>query len=218
MWAVCLIFFLLVFVICHTASVDALNWDTLEAKNLSKKKKEQRWEREGGGWGEREGWKEKCGNPDRWAVSCWTSLHLSHLFTPVLIKSTEMRIFPSCATYFPPRSPLPASLPCCTWVQVGWCQRPLISPPHCQLLMRVSQGGATTFASHYELLMRSIRERPWPRPAAISYCSLYLLHTDTQTVHIQTCRHILLHMHTYHLLTMKLYLSQIKSSCFLIYL
>lgn len=47
-------------------------------------------------------------------------------------------------------------------------------------------------ASHYELLMRSIRERPWPRPPAISHCSLYLLHAETRTVHIQACRRTLL--------------------------
>lgn len=112
-------------------------------KTKTKKSRDER-ERGRDGWGAREGWKEKCGNSDRWAVSCWTSLHLPHLFTPVLIKSTEMRIFPSRATYFPARSPHAASIPCCTWVQVGWCQRPLISPPRCQLLMRVSQGGART--------------------------------------------------------------------------
>ncbi len=162
-------FFFFLFLSSVTPPVWMLWIGTLWKPRIYLKKKRAEM-REGGRWTGRErgGWKEKCGNPDRWAVSCWTSLHLSHLFTPVLIKSTEMRIFPCRATYFPPRSPLPASLPCCTWVQVGWCQRPLISPPRCQLLMRVSQGGATTFASHYELLMRSIRERPWPRPAAIS--------------------------------------------------
>lgn len=145
MWAVRLIFFFpLVFVVCHTATVDALNWDTRRSQKFSFFKKEHRWGREGS-WGmERKGWGEKCGKPDRWAVSCWTSLYLPHLFTPVLIKSTEMRISPSRATYFPPRSPLAAPLPCRTWVPVGRCQRPLISPPRCQLLMRVSQGGART--------------------------------------------------------------------------
>ncbi len=100
------------FVIRHTATMEALNLKTLEAKKLSlKKSRDERGRKVGE---ERKGWKEKYGNPDRSAVSCWTSLHLPHLFTPVLIKSTEMRIFPSCATYFPPRSPLAASLPCRT--------------------------------------------------------------------------------------------------------
>lgn len=56
-------FFLLVFVICHTASVEALNWVTLEAKNLSEKKNRDERGREADG--KSEGWKEKCGNPDR---------------------------------------------------------------------------------------------------------------------------------------------------------
>lgn len=137
-------FFLLVFVICHNGSEEALNWDSLEARNVSWKTKSTDEREEGRRMGRERDGKRNVENPDRWAVSCWTSLHLPHLFTPVLIKSTEMRIFPSRATYFPPRSPLAASLPCCTWVQVGWCQRPLISPPRCQLLMRVSQGGTRT--------------------------------------------------------------------------
>lgn len=69
-------------------------------------------------------------------------------------------------------------------------------------------------ASHYELLMRSIRERPWPRPAAIRYCRLYLLHTDAQPVRIKSMKAILLYMHRYHLPTVKLCLSQIKSGCY----
>lgn len=38
-------------------------------------------------------------------------------------------------------------------------------------------------ASYYELLMRSIRERPRPRPPAMTDCCLYLLHAEIHTVH-----------------------------------
>lgn len=41
-------------------------------------------------------------------------------------------------------------------------------------------------ASYYELLMRSIRERPRPRPPAMSDCCLYLLHAEIHTVHMHT--------------------------------
>lgn len=146
-----------------------------------------------GGWGEMEGWKEKCGNPNRWAVSCWTSLHLPHLFTPVLIKSTEMRIFPSRSTYlrlFPSLFPSRCLAPVLFLSAGGLMPMSTHLPTSLPAANESEPGWREDVASHYELLMRSIRERPWPRPAAISYCSLYLLHTDTHTVHIQTCRHI----------------------------
>lgn len=89
-------------------------------------------------------------------------------------------LYLSAGGLMPTSTHLPTSLPAANESEPGWHE---------------------DVASHYELLMRSVRERPWPRPAAISYCSLYLLHRRNYCTYtnMQT---IMLHIHIYHLLTM----------------
>lgn len=74
----------------------------------------------------------------------------------------------------PTSTHLPTSLPAANESEPGWRE---------------------DVASHYELLMRSVRERPWPRPAAISHCSLYLPHTDTHCTYtnMQTVCYVCIH-------------------------
>lgn len=147
-----------------------------------------------------ERWREKCENPNRWAVSCWTSLHLPHLFTPVLIKSTEMRFSPSHATYrrlFPSIFRSSRLAPMLYLSEGGLMPASTHLPTLLPAANENEPGWREEVASHYELLMRSIRERPWPRPPAMSDCCLYLLHAEMPTVPVQTCAHILLDIHTY---------------------
>lgn len=108
-----------------------------------------------------------------------------HLFTPVLIKSTEMGIFfPLPCHLFPSSFPLTVSHQCCTRVQVDLMPTSTHLPTLLPAANESEPRCHEDVANHYELLMRSIREWPWLRPAAISPCSLYLL----QPVNIQTLR------------------------------
>lgn len=104
-----------------------------------------------------------------------------------------MRIFASHATYlrlFPSSFPSPCLAPVLYLSAGGLMPTSTHLPTSLPAANESEPGWREDVASHYELLMRSIWERPWPRPAAISYCSLYLLHTGTHTVHIQTYRQI----------------------------